>query len=179
MKGKSANEMEWHNADVDLGLLEDKIFEFLRQNGFKDILMFNDLSNQQRGMRAKKSGILRTLRGSKAYVVIIIIDGNSNAFTIKMRYIAGGVSGTTSVVGPNVPSVMGTGFNANFVKKLRIYIVELINSLRTSIPDNGTQQTNKIQLKTNEYKFCIICGRKLPQEALFCSECGRRQKFEG
>jgi hypothetical protein len=167
---------EWIGRNVDLSILSQKVFQFFRDDGFDDILVADAPDGTWHAIQAKKSGVLRTI-GSSRKSVFVGIKGNPNHFQVAVGAGEWDLNANVAIAFTEAVGLVGLGFGALFQKKLWQYIKESIDSLTNSysITSNKTQSENPPAGSARNEKYCIVCGKGLPKEAKFCSQCGNPQ----
>lgn len=114
---------EWKDKNVNLKSLADAICNFLGDDDFSEIKLFEDDSNSTLRVQARKKGIMRTLT-SRRKSFNIVIEGNSNNFKVSIK----GHMGRSMAVG----GLIAVGLNGRYQKKIWKFIENSIDALSDS-----------------------------------------------
>ena len=181
--------------NVDLDKLTEKIESFLTIDGFTEIKIDKDTTNNWIEIQARKSGFGRTLVSSRKVIHIGIV-GTPNDFRITQATGEWGKNIAASAFIPIIgwAGLVGLGLNARFIGKLWSYVQQSVMDLRdtgnekeekpstqnASKRSSSKKQTNqKLEDKTNKSEnksnFCENCGNSLKPTAKFCGGCGTQR----
>ena len=121
----------WSDKNVDLKKLGEKIQQFFYDDGFSEVVMYDDPNGGWYEIQARKTGAFRTVVSSRK-AIHTIIKGNPNKFNISVGTGEWGKNFVVSALFTGGIGLLGMGFNLKFTNKLWNFIKELVVSLENS-----------------------------------------------